>query len=445
LKTRTKVLTNNERLARLKTTKERLKTEARDQGLCRPKVVIVVPFKESARRVVATMRALLFGEGKKSAVANGKKFDEEFGKGDPEVKTGVKPDDFYQTFSGNTDDAFRIGLTVSKNQLKLYTEFYSSDIIIASPLGLRMVIGAEGEDKRDYDFLTSVEVLIMDQVDIFAMQNWEHITSIVSHVNLDPVKPHGVDFSRVRMWALDKLGKYYRQTLIFSSVVMPEVSSILSRHCPNYCGRVRQAGNLVINGSICRVVNTLVPVVFRKFAATSLTSSADDRFQFFVKKVMPDYVSDLRYRTLIFVPSYFDFVRLRNWFDKESFMDFAEICEYTKYNKMASARDKFFHGEHHFLLYTERAHFYKRFAIKGLRHLIFYQPPHYPHFFPEICNLMQSVYQNKKGGSDGNMSCTVLYSKYDVNRVAAAVGTERTQVMLKSDKSVHMFDTGKSS
>ena len=96
------------------------------------------------------------------------------------------------------------------------------------------------------------------------------------------------------MWALDKLGKYYRQTLIFSSVVMPEVSSILGRHCPNYCGRVRQAGNLVINGSICRVVNTSVPVVFRKFAATSLTSSADDRFQFFVKKVMPDYVSDLR-------------------------------------------------------------------------------------------------------------------------------------------------------
>ena len=88
----------------------------------------------------------------------------------------MKPDDFYQTFCGNTDDAFRIGLTVSKSQLKLYTEFYSSDIIIASPLGLRMVIGAEGEDKRDYDFLTSVEVLIMDQVDIFAMQNWEHIT-----------------------------------------------------------------------------------------------------------------------------------------------------------------------------------------------------------------------------------------------------------------------------
>lgn len=116
----------------------------------------------------------------------------------------------------------------------------------------------------------------------------------MSHVNLDPVKPHGVDFSRVRMWALDKLGKYYRQTLAFSGVVMPEVSSILGRHCSNYCGRVRQAGNPVVNGSICQVVNTSVPVVFRKFNATSLTTSADDRFQFFVKKVMPDYVSDLR-------------------------------------------------------------------------------------------------------------------------------------------------------
>ncbi len=55
-----------------------------------------------------------------------------------------KSDDFNLLFSGNTDDHFRIGLSVSKKSLKLFTEFYSSDIIIASPLGLKSIIGSEG-------------------------------------------------------------------------------------------------------------------------------------------------------------------------------------------------------------------------------------------------------------------------------------------------------------
>lgn len=65
--------------------------------------------------------------------------------------------------------------------MRLYAPFYSSDIIIASPLGLRTVIGAEGENKRDYDFLSSIEILIIDEADIYLMQNWEHILVIPFH------------------------------------------------------------------------------------------------------------------------------------------------------------------------------------------------------------------------------------------------------------------------
>ena len=47
-------------------------------------------------------------------------------------------------FAGNIDDCFRVGLSIKKNAINLYSQFYSSDIIVASPLGLRMIIGAKG-------------------------------------------------------------------------------------------------------------------------------------------------------------------------------------------------------------------------------------------------------------------------------------------------------------
>ena len=78
-------------------------------------------------------------------------------------------------FTGNIDDCFKLGVAIKRNTVRLYTEFYSSDIIIASPLGLRMVIGAEGERDRDHDFLSSLEVVIVDQTDVFLMQNWDHL------------------------------------------------------------------------------------------------------------------------------------------------------------------------------------------------------------------------------------------------------------------------------
>lgn len=47
-------------------------------------------------------------------------------------------------FAGNTDDFLRVGMVIMRKAIKLFTEFYSSDIIIASPVGLRSIIGAEG-------------------------------------------------------------------------------------------------------------------------------------------------------------------------------------------------------------------------------------------------------------------------------------------------------------
>ncbi|XP_026314987.1 digestive organ expansion factor homolog [Hyposmocoma kahamanoa] len=435
LKTRTKIIHHNAKLAK----KPDLSDDFRDQGLVRPKVLIMVPFKNAAYRIVNTIIDILVPK-EAGQVVNKNRFEDDFTGGELMMpRKNPKPEDYELMFSGNTDDTFRLGMSVTKKTLKLYTDFYSSDIIITSPLGLRMIVGADGEEDRDYDFLASIEVLILDQADVFLMQNWDHLLHTLEHFHLQPKKTHGTDFSRVRSWAVNGWSKYYRQTLVFSSLLLPEIKAILNKKCQNYAGKVL-VENPVDNGSIQQVL-LQIPQIFHRFTAVNPLASVDSRFEYFLKEVLPKQRDSLMSHTLIYVPSYFDYVRIRNYFKKED-IGFVQICEYSKDSKIARARDMFFHTEAHFLLYSERVHFFRRFRIKGIRHIIFYQPPTYPHFYSEMCNLMQESNQNKYGGSEFNMTVTVIYSQYDLQRVAALVGTQRAARMGRSDKAVHMYMTG---
>ncbi|KAF4532195.1 hypothetical protein B566_EDAN002257 [Ephemera danica] len=375
-------------------------------------------------------------------VMNYKRFAEEFGGSELALpRKNPRPEDYEQIFSGNTEDDFRIGITVTKKCLKLYADFYDSDLIIASPLGLRMIVGAEGEASRDYDFLASIEVLVADQADIFLQQNWDHLLHLWDHLHKQPKEAHGADFSRLRLWALAGHARYYRQTLLFSSVALPELNALVNRRCHNYAGLVRIANPITL-GSICQVV-VHMPQVFHRIEANSPTHAITSRFEMFTTKILPQFRESLMSHTMVFVSSYFDYVKVRNYFKRED-TSFVQICEYSKEGKIARARDLFFHNEVHFMLYSERFHFFRRIRVKGIRHLIFYQPPSYPHFYSEMCNMMQEMYQNPRegGGTENNMSVTVLYCKYDAQRLAGILGSERASRMLESDRKVHMMVTG---
>ncbi|KAL2099200.1 hypothetical protein ACEWY4_005680 [Coilia grayii] len=432
LKANSNVLTHNAQLKEGKITED----ETRDQGLTRPKVLVVVPFRDGALQVVQTFIHLLEPKDKRMDVSNKKRFKDEFGE-DPEDRPPnlIRPDDYHAIFSGNVDDHFRIGISILKRSIRLYAPFYSADIIIASPLGLRTLLGVEGEKKRDFDFLSSIEVLVLDQADVLLMQNWEHVLHVMKHLNLQPLDSHGVDFSRVRMWNLNSWAKYYRQTLVFSSIQEPQINNILTKHSFNYRGQVATK-NLPKIGSICQVLVQL-PHVFQLFNSDSFMDQ-DARFQFFVDKVLPQYRDSVMAHTFIYVPSYFDFVRLRNYLKKEE-VNFTSISEYSQRSEVSRARHYFQKGNIQFLLFSERFHFYKRYTIKGIRHLIFYGLPTYPHFYSEVCNMLQA-------GSDGTESaswtCTALYSRYDAHKLAAIAGAERAAQMLQSKKPVHLFITG---
>jgi len=57
--------------------------------------------------------------------------------------------------------------------------------------------------------------------------------------------------------------------------------------------------------------------------------------------------------------------------------------------KVARSRARFFRGDRDLLLYTGRAHFFNRYCIRGIHHLIFYSLPEFPQFYPEMVNLLE--------------------------------------------------------
>jgi U3 small nucleolar RNA-associated protein 25 len=183
-------------------------------------------------------------------VGSRERFESEFGNADEEEEeeegagrgASTMPADHRNVFGGNNDDCFQMGIAVSRKEFNLYSEFYHADIIIASPLGmwtrmhlascshaagmhsptsssphhtsscspahprrltrhprrltrpsssphppgLRRTIGAEDERGTDRDFLSSIEVCVLDRADVFHMQNWDHVLEVFRALNCTP-------------------------------------------------------------------------------------------------------------------------------------------------------------------------------------------------------------------------------------------------------------------
>ena len=83
--------------------------------------------------------------------------------------------------------------------------------------------------------------------------------------------------------------------------------------------------------------------------------------------------------------------------------------------------------------------FFFRYRIRGIKNIVFYELPHYAHFYPEIVNYMDTSLESGKISAS---NCAVLYSKFDIHRLSAVVGTTRCQQMTASEQIVHMFVTG---
>lgn len=447
-KTRDRVLKNNAKLA---AQSDADTLDVRDQGFTRPKVLIIVPTKQACVRFVDSIVKISEPEQQE----NKSRFVETFSLEDPDEWLD-KPEDFREIFGGNHEEDFRIGLKFTRKTIKYFSGFYNSDIIFGSPLGLMRTITTGGGGKKDKkkvhdaDFLSSIEVVIMDHANVLQMQNWQHVEYVFSQLNLLPKDSHGCDFSRVRHWYLDGQAKYLRQTVIFSDYLTPEINALVSAHLHNIAGRVKLVptypGAML---SIASLLPFTIHQTFLRIPSPNPLQDSDVRFKFFTTTILPPLVRDSRLQkgVLLFAPSYADFVRLRNYLSTSpdaTSLSFGSLSEYTPVRDVMRARSHFLSGRHALLLYSERAHHHFRYRLKGVKKIVFYGVPENPLFWAEIISLLglgggKAAQGAKAAEVNPKGAVRALFSKWDALKLERIVGTERVGRLIH-DRTGDTFD-----
>ena len=448
----------------------------KDQGYTRPTVLVLLPTRSTCREFILQLIDLIDGSAPEEYL---ERLDREYGVEPDDDDDGGDDDDTkrhrkkvleekgagWQELFGedaNNDDDFKIGLALNARSanglsgkkgnkkddatsssgvgVKLYTDFYGSDIIVASPLGLKMALSASDTNDGESDFLSSIEICLVGRSDVLMMQNWDHVNEVLDSVNKLPQNNNETDFSRVRDYFLAGQAANWRQTIVCTDILDPTILSTFKRFAKSRSGILKTRQKVMEDeGSIAKI---LVPLrqVFQRVPTTSISTITDDRMKYMIQKILPSILQNRQKHTMIYIPSYFDFVRLRNYLIKND-AAFVSITEYSRVSETSRGRARFLQGIQPLMLYTGRAHYFLRHKIKGVRNLIFFGLPEHPEFYPGLVNNLNEGLEKVDANtdSDSSTSSIALFTKYEAHALERIVGTKQSNRMIKGDKSTFMF------
>jgi len=336
----------------------------------------------------------------------------------------------------NSDDNFKIGFRVrhdamecgpaqkdSKKALQGYREFYGSDLIVASPVGLKMHLDGEGGD-----FLSSVEAVYVLGSDVCFMQNWSHVDFVLGECN-KRMKDYGRfegDISRIReCYLVEGEYKVPRRICFVGEFTNAEMTATFNNNAQSPAGayKIKDTRNF---GSVHHV-----PIrarhVFQRVECASFDMIQKRKLEYLKLSVVKEIVNRKENGVMFYIPSYFDFVAVRNLLLKME-VKFVAVTEYARWSEVQRGRSRFFHGEAPIMLYTSRMWFFQRVKIRGAKRIHFFAPPEYDEEYGEIASWVEG------GGGVGT-----IFTRYEGAEMERAVGVKGWKHMRESEKSTFVF------
>eukprot|EP01069_Polyplicarium_translucidae_P007880 Polyplicarium_translucidae@DN3161_c0_g1_i3.p1 len=345
----------------------------RDQGVTRPRVLVLAPVRSAAVPLLEALLRYL----NPTQIANHQKFKEEY---ESAERVSERPDtpfqlDWVRTFgTGNADDSFRLGIRLLPKSVQLMAPLDSSDVVLASPLGLRRLVGAEGDVKREHDFLSSIEVVVVDSADVIRMQNLEHLEQIMSLTSVLPSRwPDSCDIRRVRLpFAAEGGAAKMRQTIVLAAGRHPELVSLFERRCANSRGSViLSQKNTALLLDDARRSTPKCKHVFQ-FVPCPNHAEMDACMESFFLKHGAKIIGTLE-KCLVVLPSHLEVLQMRKKLS-QTLPSHEWLHEYCTPKQVKQARREFAFGDLAVLITTERWLYFRRVRLRGARHVVFFRP-----------------------------------------------------------------------
>ena len=445
--------------------------ELKDQGITKPKVLILAPFKQHALEIISNFQELLKYQIPNQ---NERKFRSYHFHNKAKFQMEYENNqDFVAPYGkGNLDDDFKFGVQLRNKSIKLFSNFYKSDIIIASPLGLKKLLtNTQDQDNLDkiksfdYDFLSSIQICVVDDIQDILMQNVENLLHILDHLNLKPreMKEEMTNINRIYAYQTEAFNENFRsncsgkrQLIFTSSVITPLISTIFNKFSASNMGKVllkRSDKDRKINNNHHGLVSKLQqpettenPLIFlfKKLPLTKEVSESDLRLKNFVQKTLRDLKSMKSSQIIVYIPDTYDFIRLnkimKKRFDNDPGDSYCTLTEEDSVTKRKESLRLFASGQAKICLITERFYYFYRKLPKNFSKVIFYGIPTFEQFFGDLCGSEDG--RSINGGSitvKEDSFVHVYFTSRELELLAGLTGKEMALNMIKNKNKDHWY------